>query len=180
MEQNSVPLLWRPNVACHIKDGLPVKKCVQKWTKQVNVTCNKHDLKTWCKRLRVRSANSRLICRIWKIQKSRRETIRTSWVHLNDQGTLTETTKATTSSNWSSILERSWDSTLHQCQWVFWSTTKSSTCSCHLVYRLLTSRKSSKHHNCRGDKKTDRNDGIPKEDLSSRKLTDVQKYYIFI
>lgn len=44
--------------------------------------------------------------------------IRTSCVHLNDQGTLTETTKATTSSNWLSILdsEWSWDSTLHQCE----------------------------------------------------------------
>lgn len=34
--------------------------------------------------------------------------------------------------------------------WVFWSTTKSSTCSSHLVPRLLTGKKSSKHHNCRG------------------------------
>lgn len=114
------------------------------------MTCNKHDLKTWCKRSRARSANSRLICRIWKIQKSRRETIRPPCVPLNDQGTLTETTKAKTSSNWGPA---------------YWTVNGPGTppyinvsfLEHHKEFDLqlplgpyTVVKKSSKHHNCRG------------------------------
>lgn len=91
--------------------------CLQKMRSKVNKTSQCDLQQAWFENM-MQEIESQISKFKTDPQDMKNPKIRTSCAHLNDQGTLTETTKATTSSNWLSILdsEWSWDSTLHQCE----------------------------------------------------------------